>query len=749
MIPNLTVERSRIVRPKDTIAYNLIKLLIDEEALRMSQMEQDFTYRKTDQLTISLSKISKSTNFLEKIVPFFHDYTRKSPLTQEEIIPLSQRQRISKMGYNAKRRKTNERVYYTNLVGIDADFDLGDLSANLEQLFPRIDLFNNSVRILESVFVSPLSPKGENYYKYYLTDTIISRGRVVQVVEYYPLDYAAQTFKGQLYITATNPPKLLRSSIQVSNSTNLNFVEDLHIQQDFKEVAPQIWHKEREVIDASFKVYWDVLSLEATKERHFDDFDFVNPDPELINASNSFSSEIKNGSGENGVVNSMKAEELLSTTEGLKLFVDKIQSNSSTGFIMDLVEIFSRSYVHTSKDPNKVYGGSKFDIGPIHKTLQYNSHEGVRVRLGGRTTAFLSKHLFFDVYWAYGLIDEVQKYDVTASYSFAPKRYFREEYPRHEISLTKRYDMFTPGQTFDIYSRDNILLDVGTSYLTDRSYRDILRTTYTNDLSQNISFSLFVQYLKDFPTGDLEYMQVMRDETMIKLPFITDTSFGVQLRWAPGERILEGSMQRQSHYKRLQNNVPVIQFSHETAFKALGGDFNRSKTELSVEQRLWLGTYGRLDYKAAMGKIWNAVPFPMLYTPPINRSLVLHENAFQLLEPLEYVMDEWAVLFTRYHMQGLIFNQVPWLKKIDLRGVLIANFLFGNSTSKNSQATSQEIFVLPTISTEMHYTPYFEVGFGLENIFKVARIDLYRRVTSQGPHSRSPWAVRGTLRLKF
>lgn len=50
----------------------------------------------------------------------------------------------------------------------------------------------------------------------------------------------------------------------------------------------------------------------------------------------------------------------------------------------------------------------------------------------------------------------------------------------------------------------------------------------------------------------------------------------------------------------------------------------------------------------------------------------------------------------------------------------------------------------------MRHQSYVELGFGLENILKLGRIDVYRRLTAPGAYSQgSPWAVRGTLRVDF
>lgn len=748
LMPTLTVEREKSNYEKNNPAYQLVQRAIEAELRQREERSQDFSYRKIDQVTLSVANVPLQSKWLHKLIPFFKDYLKESALKEGKILPLKQTEQISLMVYNAKENRIIEGVLHHKKIGIEDNIDDGSISMTLEEFFPDVDLFEGSVQLLQNRFVSPLSKSGSNFYKYFLTDTIITKGRVAHVVEYIPHEPSSIAFQGVLLFTATDSPRLLRSYIVIPPSANVNFVDDFIIQQDFTEQFDGSWHKEREVMDAAFKLFWNLLSLEMSQERRYEEYLINPPYSQLLNSSKSIVNLEKTEMGK-AVTKELSEKNILPTDEGLRSFLDQVKKVPHTKLILDLVEMISYGYIRTNHNPSKIYGGSHFDVGPILKTIGFNPLEGLRLTLGGKTTGYLSRNFFLEGYWAYGVNDMKHKYNVTATYSFRPKLYFKEEHPRNELSVTKEYDMYTPGEDFHYDPSNTILNNVGVSYLTERSYRDAWRIQYLNDVSQNFSVRLYGHYHKDAPTGALEYVQVMRDQSMVQLPHIKDTAIGIELRWSPGERIKDGSMQRHSFYRRLQNNVPIFHLKHETALKSLGGDFNRNRTEVSLEQRLWLDIFGRLDYQITVGMLWDPVPYPMLYTPPTNRSFVLRNHTFQLLRPLEFIGDQWLSLFAQYHMQGFLFNRIPLIKHLNIRGVFIANFLYGHTSKKNSQESSHEIFVLPTISTEMKHTPYLELGFGIENILGVGRIDVYRRVTSTGPHSESPWAVRGTLRVDF
>lgn len=63
-----------------------------------------------------------------------------------------------------------------------------------------------------------------------------------------------------------------------------------------------------------------------------------------------------------------------------------------------------------------------FYIGMMNTTISGNALEGVRVRAGGMTTAWLNPHLFGRGYVAYGFRDERVKGLAELEYSFHRKR---------------------------------------------------------------------------------------------------------------------------------------------------------------------------------------------------------------------------------------------------------------------------------------------------------------------------------------
>lgn len=747
MMPELTVIGKATPYDENNPAVDLIHRTISAYKEQSAHLT-DHSYQQYDRLQLSLIKIEKWHPFLRWAVPFFDNYLRYSKIDGSEMLPLSQREKIILKGYNSTLHRTNEVILYDQLVGINQNFHNGGESVRLEELLPKINLYTPYVRMLDTEFASPLGELGTEMYRYYLTDTVISRGHVAQVVDFFPRYPHAPSFSGRLEIIDTDRPQLLKSYLIFPKFTNVNFVNTLRLLQDYGQ-SDGHWCLQQEHLLADLEFYIHLLSANLEQVRQYSDYQFHTPDSAIVFAHHQFEDRQHLDLVDPKTTHSLTGKEILSSDEGLKHFMDEFRKLGWQRYMLELADMISLKYFRTGFDRNKVYGGSYFDIGPISDLIGVNPIEGLRMRLGGRSTAFLSRHHFLEGYVAYGTKDHKLKWQGTYAYTFRPKRYFRQEYPRHEVSLSYQYDLYTPGELIANNDQSNILYDVGVSYMTTQSYRTSWSAEYLHDFSPALSLRLYAKHHTDNPTGDLQYVRVNPDNSLEKLPEIVDVLAGVELRWSPGERIFEGSMQRQRLRNGVQKEVPVFRLRHEWADKRFGGDFNRQRTELIAEQRLWMGMMGRLDYQISLGKIWGSVPFPTLYTPPVNMGFIHRRNTFHLLSPLEYVADEWASAFLQYHMRGLVFDRLPILKNWSLRGVWTVNMLYGNLTPKNSQYSGDEIFVLPHHATEMNHKLYTEVGFGLENLFKVLRIDLYRRVTSRTPYSGSPWGVRADISVSF
>jgi hypothetical protein len=82
-------------------------------------------------------------------------------------------------------------------------------------------------------------------------------------------------------------------------------------------------------------------------------------------------------------------------------------------------------------------------------------------------------------------------------------------------------------------------------------------------------------------------------------------------------------------------------------------------------------------------------------------------------------------------------------KVLCLREVVSFNGIYGRLSEKNNPDYGNNLFLFPQRTAGMGKKPYMETSFGLENIFKIIRIDYYRRLSCQ----ENPGIQRGGFRV--
>jgi hypothetical protein len=113
------------------------------------------------------------------------------------------------------------------------------------------------------------------------------------------------------------------------------------------------------------------------------------------------------------------------------------------------------------------------------------------------------------------------------------------------------------------------------------------------------------------------------------------------------------------------------------------------------------------------------------------------------------VTDQYVSFNATYYLKGWILNRIPGIKWLRLREVISFNGIYGGLTDKNNPALTPNLFLLPDGTRPLGKTPYMEASVGLENIFKILRIDYYRRLTYLDEPNIKKGGVRIALRFSF
>ena len=131
-----------------------------------------------------------------------------------------------------------------------------------------------------------------------------------------------------------------------------------------------------------------------------------------------------------------------------------------------------------------------------------------------------------------------------------------------------------------------------------------------------------------------------------------------------------------------------------------------------------------------------------------NQSPYYTFRAFNLMNYLEFVSDTYISLKMRHYFEGLFFNRIPLVKKLKWRFLATGNILYG--TVSNENHTHMHVRVneknIPRFYT-LEKKPYVEVGYGIENIFKILRIDFFHRLTYLENAKAKPFGIKFSIQF--
>jgi hypothetical protein len=100
-------------------------------------------------------------------------------------------------------------------------------------------------------------------------------------------------------------------------------------------------------------------------------------------------------------------------------------------------------------------------------------------------------------------------------------------------------------------------------------------------------------------------------------------------------------------------------------------------------------------------------------------------------------------LFTEHHFEGFFLNRIPLMRKLKWREVVTAKGLYGRIDERN-----REVLVFPDNLNGLK-DPYFEAGVGVENIFKIIRIDALWRLSYLENKDIPKFGIRAKLQIDF
>ena len=761
---------------KGNPAVELIKNVIaykDSFQVKSSDSYRAETYHRMsfalDNFTPNFKKgFWKSFQLMEKYI----DTTGVYP-----ALTISIRENMGHEFYQRRPHREKKDIDRYRIFGVESVFSTQAIEENMKSVFTDIDIYDDNMKLLFNRFVSPLSSTlAVSYYQYYIMDTIAMDGDSVIDLAFVPVNSESYSFTGHLYIVNDSTFKVKKYAINIPPHINLNFVSHFSVEHEYKKLENGLWAPDRTNTYCKFYLVNRKRTLLARQTKLYTSFDFDTPLP-----SNAFSHGLLADSVPHKDSTSIREdfqwwddhrpEPLTFYESSVMDLLEELKTTPKFNAIIKTGDALITEFITTV--PSTRWGESKWDFGPILNFISWNKLEGVRLRIGGTTTANVHKQLFFSGYVAFGTHDLRPKGQAELMWSFNKKKYHQYEPLRDYISLSAMYDVEEPGQQVGLFTRDNLIMSIPIGTITDRYEQYILRgrLQYYKDFKNQLTFKARFDYEYNEAAGAMHYDRTMAIDS---LGFITaqqtcrdrfgknayhDYQATFELRYTPGSHFPINRYGVESPFT-LEQDAPVIAIQHQIGWlddrfmydaNGVGGKgFFYNHTQITAEKRFWFSSFGHLDTRIQAGYVWNKVPFTKLYSPQTSTSILLGKNAFNQMQPSEFMFDAYVGWYFTYFFKGWILNRIPGINRLKLRGVVSFLGIYGGLTKKNNPYLqgNEGLYAFPNdpgrLTFDQHEQnvvtagrtlspigklPYMEFTAGIENIFKFIRIDYVRRLT--------------------
>ncbi|MBX9852443.1 MAG: DUF5686 and carboxypeptidase regulatory-like domain-containing protein [Cytophagaceae bacterium] len=714
--PEVSSFEEIVITGRENPAFPVMRNVIKNKDKNDKRKLSAYEYESFNKIEISLDNVSEKfqdKKVMQQIAKMLDSVKARAGEDGKPVLPVFVSEALSNYYHRANPDKTKEVIIATKISGIGITD--GSLTSQLiGSSFQEYNFYRNWLNILEKDFVSPIADEWQGFYEYVLDDSMFIGDKWCYKIDFKPRREQDLAFTGTIWINDTTFA-LKQIEATIDKKANLNYIEKIKIQQELDPSSEGAW------LPVKTRVLIDIAELKSnstgllakfyTSNRYFN---INHPRPpefydELLVVEEDATMKSKEFWDE-------RRHDSMTTAD--KYVYSMIDSIKNVPLVKTYVEI-----LNVAVNGYKKVG--KIDIGPYLFLYANNNIEGHRIRLGFKTNIDFSNRWIFKAYAAYGTLDERWKYGAEANYILS----------RHNwtvIGVERREDIDQLGLAWDILNsgNNNIFLAFsrwgtlrGPYYSTQNMVR--FERKFSKDFSQKI-------ILKNRTFDPLYpfayYNDLKRQDSTLQTGFTTSEII-LESRYAKDEFFLQNDNDRISMGTK---RWPIFTLRYTMGLKgALGSQFNYHKLNLDISDIFRWGTFGRTYFNFSAGRIFSPVPYPLLEVHIGNESPFYTTAAFNLMNYFEFISDNYAALKYRHYFEGLFFNRIPLIKKLKWRLLTTGGIVYGGISRKNQEmipsvdANGQNIRIFSSLEQK----PYVELGYGIENIFKVLRVDAFHRIT--------------------
>ncbi|MCH2225249.1 MAG: DUF5686 and carboxypeptidase regulatory-like domain-containing protein [Crocinitomicaceae bacterium] len=699
-----------VIRPPDEFPSTILhKKVIANKPINNKEKLNSYEYEVYNKVQIDLNNIGEK--FQERGVVKRLDLVMNyldSADNGKNFLPMLLSENVSDFYFKNHPKKKKEVVKASRISGIENV----QLNQFLGDMYLDVNVYDNTISLFNKSFISPVANYARNFYRFYLEDSSLIDNQWCYKLTFKPKREGDMTFIGEMWIhDTTYAVKQFKANI--APWTNINYVQDLYIEHSFDLVAPEVWMltEEKMITDLKITKKSDIYGFYGRRNStrrnfvinspHESEFYKANSTVETLDGANSRSDEFWA---------EIRHEPLTEKEVGIDQMVDSLKNLRFFKVMKNTIYLASTGYI-----PLK-----KIELGSAYSLASINPVEGFRTSLALRTSNSFSRRLELGGRIAYGFKDARFKYGASVRYNITPKK-------RGMLTGFYNYDIEQIGQSStaaSVGSTFGTLLRTGP--LDKLTFVEKAGINLEKDIKKDVILFGGIEWKEYTALGVANYLKPNL-ETGIHdtISSIRTSEITFRYRWAKDEEFISGAFDRKS----IRSKYPIIAIQGIIGVKGLlGANYNYQKFDLFLEHQRNIGFLGRIKYNINAGCIFGSAAYPFLKVHEGNQSYWLYTNAFNKMNFFEFISDRYVTGLIENHWDGLFFDRIPGVRKLKLRLVTTARIAYGSIDQRHEAE-----MILPTFTKHFGSIPYIEVAAGIENILKLARVDVFWRLTHLEP----------------
>jgi Family of unknown function (DUF5686)/CarboxypepD_reg-like domain len=602
--------------------------------------------------------------------------------------------------------------------------------------FPTfINFYNNNVNI----FITQLSPRGYvspiadgalNFYKYKFLGSFIEDGKEVNHIRVIPKRRFEPLFSGTINITEGDW-RIHSLDLVLTKDYQLEIVDTLTIKQIQVPITPKIWRTQNQVVNFSFKkfgidvtgnflnVYSNYELTPRFRKKYFNNI-IVKYDTAVNKKSLAYWDSLRPVPLAPEELENFQVKDSIFQAHNdsayLKREADSLRKRQGGITVMN---IFFNGIKRSDYDPEHPL---RVTVDPLLPGVEYNTVEGIAIN---GEASFLKEYkksgnsIEFTPHIRYGFSNT--HLNAWATLTLGKRKFIQdlegETYSRSSWIFAggKRVSQFNPENPispgmnafYTLFFRDNYM-KIYENYFGSIQYKkrfdNGLRITgsllYEDRLPLNntTNYSFFgnkdKQFTPNYPT------------ILISQNFTPNQALiaGVDLQFKPGQRYIEFPDNKLA----IGSKYPTLALSFRMGIPDIAGsDVNFEKWQFSFWDNINFKLKGLFKYRFGIGGFLNAKSVYVMDYQQFYGNQTFYAspylNSFQL-DPYyqnSTTSSLYGVGHIEHHFNGMLTNKLPLIRNLQWNLVVGSNALYVSQTNN-----------------------YVEVFAGLENIFKLFRVDV-------------------------